>query len=447
MSAEELAQQAGVQAVIYGLPLVMMDITMMNFTSRPAPRGAPANRFLHERAFPPASFKQVVRVNVDTLYSSAFLDLSKEALVLSVPDTHGRYYLLPLMDAWSNVFATPGTRTRGDTAANYLIAGPDWTEKPPAGMEVLKSGTNMVWLLGRTQTNGPRDYAAVHAIQDGYQLVPLPRFGQIYSPANPAPDPNYDANTPPVEKLKAMSAAQYFNSLARLLQANPPPAADAPMIARLAQLGIVPGQPFDPSRLDRDVAKSLSGSVSLALQKLQAAVAQMGTTESHHFENGWRIPPIAVGNFGTDYQLRAIITLIAFGANLPADAVYPTAFTDGDGKQLNGANDYVLHFAKGATPPVNAFWSVTLYGPDSFFVANVIDRQAISSWMPLERASDGSLDIHIRKDPPGKDRESNWLPAPAGDFNLTMRMYWPRQERPSILDGSWIPPPVTRVVR
>jgi hypothetical protein len=445
MSEEQQAQQTGVQAAIYGLPLVMMDITMRNFTNTPSPRGAPANQFLHERAFPPASFKQVVRVNVDTLYSSAFLDLSRQPLVLSVPDTHGRYHLLPLMDAWTNVLATPGTRTRGNIAANYLIAGPGWTGRPPAGMEVFNSMTNMAWLLGRTQTNGPEDYAAVHEVQDGYRLTPLSQFGQAHSPAKPAIDLSYDAKTPPVEKLKAMSAAQYFDSLARLLKANPPPAADEPIIAKLASIGIAPGQRFDPSRLDPAVALGLSGSVPLALRKLQAEVAQMGATDSSHAANGWRVPPMTLGNFGTNYQLRAIITLIAFGANLPADAVYPTTFVDSDGEQLNGCNDYILRFAKGATPPVNAFWSVTLYGPDSFFVVNSINRRAISSWMRLEHGSDGSLDIHIQRHSPGKERESNWLPAPDGDFNLTLRMYWPQDKRPSILDGSWTPPAVTKI--
>jgi hypothetical protein len=386
-------------------------------------------------------------VNVDTLYSSAFLDLSKEPLVLSVPDTHGRYYLLPLMDAWTNVLATPGTRTRGNAAGNFLVVGPAWTGTPPAGMEVLKSTTNMVWLLGRTQTNGPEDYAAVHAVQDGYKLTPLSRFGQPYTPVKPAVDSNYDVKTPPVEKLKAMSAAQFFDSLGMLLKANPPAAADAPIIAELRRLGIVPGHRFDPSHLDPAVAKGLLGSVQLALQKLQAAVAQMGSTDSSHSENGWHIPPMSVGNFGTNYQLRAIITLIAFGANLPADAVYPTTFVDGDGKQLNGSNRYTLHFEKGETPPVNAFWSVTLYGPDSFFVVNSINRQAISSWMPLKHGSNGSLDIYIQKDSPGKERQSNWLPAPDGDFNLTLRMYWPKDKQPSILNGSWTPPAVRQVVR
>jgi hypothetical protein len=449
MTTEQKALAAGAQAVVYGLPLVMMDLTKQSFQNSPAPRGAPINQFLHVRAFPPASFKQVVRVNVDTLYSSAFLDLAEEPLVLSVPDTHGRYYLLPLFDAWTNVFATPGTRTTGNSANSFLIAGPDWSGTAPSGMQVLRSPTNMVWLLGRTQTNGPEDYAAVHAVQDGYKLVPLSKFGTSYVPAKVAVDPDFDAKTPPVEKLKRMSAAQYFDTLARLLKANPPPAADTPVIARLAAIGIVPGQPFDPSYLDPAVAKGLAGSVSVALQKLQEGIEQKATTQTAtgHTANGWRILPVTVGNFGTSYQIRAIVALIALGANLSADAVYPTTYGDADGKPLNGANQYVLHFDKGKTPPVNAFWSVSMYGPDSFFVENPINRYAISSWMPLQQGSNGSLDIYIQKDSPGKDRESNWLPAPAGDFNLTLRMYWPKDKPISINDGSWVPPGVKGISR
>jgi hypothetical protein len=449
MTTEQKTREAGVQAVIYGLPLVMMDLTRQSFQNSPAPRGAPINQFLHVRAFPSASFKQVVRVNVDTLYSSAFLDLSAEPLVLSVPDTHGRYYLLPLFDAWTNVFASPGTRTTGNSANDFLIAGPNWSGTAPAAMQVLRSPTNLVWLLGRTQTNGPEDYSAVHAVQDGYKLVPLSKFGASYVPAKFAADPSFDAKTPPVDKLKRMSAAQYFDTLARLLKANPPPAADVPVLARLASIGIVAGQPFDPSHLDPAVAKGLEGSVSVALQKLQAGIEQKTTTQTPtgHTANGWRILPMTVGHFGTSYEIRAIVALIALGANLPADAVYPTTYVDAEGKPLNGANHYVLHFDKGKTPPVNAFWSVSMYGPDSFFVENAINRYAISSWMQLQYGSDGSLDIYIQKGSPGKDKESNWLPAPEGDFNLTLRMYWPKDEPISINDGSWVPPGAKKAPR
>jgi hypothetical protein len=440
MTKQQEALETGVLAVVYGLPIVIMELTMETATNVASPHAmaAPVNQFAHVPRFPSAEFKQVVRANVDTLYSSAFLDLSKEPLVLSVPDTHGRYYLFPMFDAWTNVFASPGTRTTGNGRGNFAIVRPGWTGTPPPGLEVLRSPTNMVWILGRTQTNGPDDYPAVHAIQDGFRLVPLSAFGGKYTAAGTV-DPGVDMKTPPVEKVKAMSAARYFDTLARLLKANPPPAADAPVLTRLATIGIVPGQPFDPSRLDPAVAAALERAVPMALEKLRRVRKESGKTL-----NGWSSLGASLGNYGTDYGARAVVALIGFGANLPADAIYPTAFVDSDGQPLDGANRYVLHFDKGQTPPVNAFWSVTLYDPESFFADNPIHRFAISSWMPLKTGSDGSVDLCVQHESPGKDNEANWLPAPEGSFNLTLRMYWPKEKPPSILDGSWVPPAVKR---
>ncbi|HEX4050834.1 MAG TPA: DUF1254 domain-containing protein [Steroidobacteraceae bacterium] len=442
MAKEEEALEAGVQAVIYGLPLIIMDLTLRTATNVEYPRGAaaPINQFANLRQFPAAAFKQVVRANVDTLYSSAFLDLSAEPLVLSVPDTHGRYYLLPMFDAWTNVFASPGTRGTGNGAGHFAIVGPQWSGTLPPDLPSLKSPSNMVWILGRTQTNGPEDYSSVHAVQDAYTLVPLSMFGKSYTPPRGAVDAAIDMGTPPVEKVQAMTATSYFDTLARLLKANPPPAADAPVIAKLATIGVIPGQPFNPSSLDPKVVSGLAKAVSVALQTLQAAAQQTGKSV-----NGWRVPAMILGNYGTNYIARAIISWIAFGANVPADAVYPTAFVDADSAPLNGSNRYVLHFEDGQTPPVNAFWSVTLYGSDSFFVANSVNRFAISSWMPLRRGRDGSIDIYIQQESPGENHESNWLPAGQGDFNLTLRMYWPKERPPSILDASWKPPAVIRV--
>jgi hypothetical protein len=439
---EKEALEAGVRAVVYGLPLVIMDITLKKATNVLRPKGmaAPVNQFANLREYPTAEFKQVVRANVDTLYSSAFLDLAGEPIVLSVPDTHGRYYLLPMFDAWTNVFASPGARTTGTRAGKFVITGPGWSGPLPAGMQELKSPTNMVWILGRTQTNGAEDYPAVHAIQNGYQLIPLSGFGKPYTAPEGGVDPNIDMKTPPVEQLQRMSAAQYFDELARLLQSNPPPTADAGVLAELAKIGVIPGRKFDVTKLDPVVAKGLERSVTVALERLQEAAKQTGTPV-----NGWRIPAMILGNYGTNYRARALIALIAFGANLPADAVYPTTFVDAQGKSLNGAHRYRLHFDKGLTPPIKAFWSVTLYDPQSFFVANPLNRYALSSWMPFKRNADGSLDLYIQHDSPGKSFEVNWLPAAAGDFNITLRMYWPTDQSPSIINGSWKPPGVIRV--
>jgi len=295
----------------------------------------------------------------------------------------------------------------------------------------------MAWIIGRTQTNGPADYPAVRAIQDGFRLTPLSAFGKRYVAPQGKIDPNVDMKTPPVEQLQKMSAAAFFDRLARLLKSNPPPASQAPILEKLKTIGIVPGEKFELAKLDPATAKGLEKSVDVALEKLRAAARETGAGA-----NGWRIPPKLLGNYGSDYGLRAAVALIGLGANLPQDAVYPSAFVDAEGKPLDGANSYVIHFDKDATPPVDAFWSVTLYGADSFFIANPINRYAISSWMPLKKNADGSLDIFVQHNSPGKDKESNWLPSGDKAFNLTLRMYWPKEKPPSILDGSWKPPPV-----
>jgi hypothetical protein len=439
---EQEALEAGVEAVAYGLPLVIMDATRRKISNvaTAGPSAAPINQFANMPQFPDASFRDVVRANVDTLYSSAWLDLSREPIVLSVPDTQGRYYLMPMLDAWTNIFASPGKRTTGTKAGHFAVTGPGWTGTLPDGVQQLKSPTNMVWIIGRTQTNGPDDYAAVQTIQKQYRLTPLSAFGKPYTPPAGVVDPAVDMTLAPVKAVAGMSTAMFFTTLAALMKDNPPPAADAPMLAKLAKIGIVPGEAFDPARLDPAVAKGLERALPIALEKLEAASKETGAPV-----NGWRVPSMKLGDFGTDYGTRAVVALVGLGANLAADAVYPSAFVDGEGTTLNGANRYVLHFEKGQGPPVQAFWSVTMYDPDSFFVANPINRYAVSSWMPFKRNADGSLDLYIQNASPGTDKEANWLPAPAGEFNVTMRMYWPTETPPSIVDGTWKPPALRKV--
>jgi hypothetical protein len=289
---------------------------------------------------------------------------------------------------------------------------------------------------GRTQANGPADYAAVHAIQAQYKLTPLSAWGKKYTPPARTVDPNVDMS-PPIEQVGKMTAASYFQLLATLLKSSPPPAADAPALAQFAKIGVAPGQDFDISKLDPVIAKGLDGTVQRALGELQAAAKKTGTPV-----NGWNSLPHNVADFGTDYATRAVIALIGFGANIEADAIYPSAFVDGDGQPLNGANKYTLHFDKGQTPPTNAFWSLTMYDAQSFFVANPLNRYNIAAWMPLKYNKDGSLDLYIQRESPGKQNEANWLPAPDGDFSVTDRIYWPK---PAALDGTWKAPPITRV--
>jgi hypothetical protein len=439
---EAEARELGIQAVVYGIPLVLVDVTKQVQTNATAPEHnghAPINQFSNFLKYPTAAYRDVVRMNVDTLYSFAWLDLLKEPVVLSVPDTHDRYYLMPILDAWTNVFASPGKRTTGTEAGDFAIVGPNWTGTLPPGMTELKSPGNTAMIVGRTQANGSADYAAVNAIQKQYRLTPLSAFGKPYTPPAGVVDPQIDMKTAPVDQVNRMSAETFFNRLASLMASNPPAAADAPMLAKLARIGVVPGRTFDRSTLDPAVAKALDGSVQTAIAQLGAAAKEIGTPA-----NGWRVLPMTLADFRTDYELRGEIALMGIGANLAKDAVYPTAFVDGDNQPLTGANRYVLHFDKGRLPPVTAFWSITMYDAASFLAANPIDRYNIAGWMPLKYNPDGSLDVYLQHDSPGTQKESNWLPAPEGMFNVTLRMYWPKE---SVLDGSWKPPAVQKVAR
>jgi hypothetical protein len=437
---EAKARQLGMEAVVYGYPLVIGDVTKQVQTNVRTPEHngrAPINQFSNFLTYPTAAYRDVVRMNVDTLYSFAWLDLSKEPLVLSVPDTHDRYYLLPILDAWTDVFASPGKRTTGTKAGDFAIVGPNWTGTLPAGMKELRSPTNTAMIVGRTQANGSADYAAVHAIQKQYRLTPLSAYGKPYSPPAGVVDPQIDMKTPPVDQVNRMSAETFFNRLATLMASNPPAAADAPMLATLARIGVVPGRTFNMSTLNPAVAKGLDGSVQTTVAKMGAAAKEMGTAA-----NGWRVPPMTLGDFGTDYKLRVEMALVGIGANLAKDAVYPSAFVDGDGQPLTGGNQYVLHFDRGGLPPVNAFWSLTMYDAESFLAANPINRYNIAGWMPLKYNPDGSLDVYVQHDSPGQPKESNWLPAPEGPFSVTLRMYWPKE---AVLDGSWKPPAIQKV--
>lgn len=441
LAKEQEGLQAGLDAVVYGYPLVLMELTKRKMTNVDAPTisMAPVNQFAHMTAFPDASFKDVVRPNVDTLYSSAWLDLTKEPLVLSVPDTHGRYYLLPMLDAWTNVFASPGKRTTGTKAQRFLITGPGWSGVLPKGLQEIKAPTNTVWIIGRIQTSGPKDYKAVHAIQRQFHLTPLSALGKRFKPAAGSVDANVDMKTPPAELLAKLDTTVFLNVLTAAMKQNLPAQADMPLLLKLAKIGVAPGEPFDPSKLDPTTAKGVVQALPTALKQMDEAANGLGSAV-----NGWRLLPPNTGNYGTDYTTRAMVAMVAFGANLPADAIYPMTMVDGEGKGLSGGTNYVLHFDKGQLPPARAFWSVTLYDAEGAFVANPLSRFAISSWMPFHRNKDGSVDLYVQRDWPGPAKQANWLPAPPGEFNLTLRLYWPRDKNPSILDGTWQPPAVTK---
>ena len=431
------AHAIGVDAYIYFYPLLSMDITRKQFTNIEPGKEfgkGPMNMFVSVPQYPPAEFKGVVRANFDTLYSIAWLDLTKEPLVIAAPDTDGRFYLLPMLDMWTDVFASPGWRTTGTEAGQFLVTPPGWTGTVPAGMSHLPAPTPFVWIIGRTKTDGAADYAAVHKIQAGYTVTPLSRLGKEPEAVTVKIDPAVDMKTPPKIQVDAMSAANYFTYAADLLKVNPPHSTDQPMLAQIKRIGIEAGKPFDMDALDPQIQAALQ----TVPQDAQALMTWKVPTLAREV-NGWSMNTDTMGVYGNYYLKRAIVTQVGLGANLPEDAIYPLNIGDSNGKSLDGANKYVLHFSKGQTPPVSAFWSITLYDPEGFQVGNSLNRFAVSSWMPFKANADGSLDLYFQNESPGKDLEANWLPAPKGPFNLTMRLYGPKAEA---LNGQWNPPVV-----
>lgn len=430
------------EAYIYGYPLVTMEYTRRVMTNTAEPQGthAPMGQFLRMRAYPDASFTDVTAPNADTLYSTAWLDLTKEPYILSLPDLGDRYFLMPMLDGWTNVFEVPGTRTTGNKAQTYAITGPGWTGTLPAGVKQLKAPTNLVWILGRTYCTGtPDDYKACHAVMDKYSLVPLSSYGKPYTPPAGKVDPSVDMKTAVREQVNSLPIADYFQLLAKLMKDNPPAAADAPLVAKLAKIGVEPGKAFNAAKLSPEVAKAIATVPETTFPKIMAHFKQAGTAEK-----GW-IFTTKAGIYGTDYLQRALITAIGLGANRPQDAVYPTSENDVDGKPYSGEHKYVLHFAKGQTPPVDGFWSLTMYNGKYFFVDNRLNKYTVSPRNDLKYNSDGSLDIYIQKDSPGPEKEANWLPAPADKFILMMRLYHPKETTPSIINGTWQPPGVKLV--
>ena len=304
-------------------------------------------------------------------------------------------------------------------------------------MARIDAPTPVVWVIGRTRTDGPADYDAVHKIQAGYKVTPLSQWEKPPVAATVTIDPSIDMKTPPKTQVDTMEVGKYFATAAEFMKAAPPHITDQPMIAELKKIGIEPGKSFDPDKADPIVRKALENVPQDAQNLMDWKLKTLAPVV-----NGWSMNTDTMGVYGNYYLKRAIIAQFGLGANLPEDAIYPANLAGASGKPLDGAHDYTIHFDKGATPPANAFWSITLYDPQGFQVPNALNRFAVSSWMPFHYNSDGSLDLYFQNESPGAAREANWLPAPKSGFNLTMRLYAPRSDA---LTGRWNPPPVVEV--
>jgi hypothetical protein len=444
--ARSEAEQIALDAYIYGYSLVTTEITrvQMSNVDKLAGLQAPTGQFLNVPHYPPASYRGVSAPNADTLYSIAWLDLT-EPQVFSHPDMGSRFYLFEMTDLWMTDFNSPGIRTAAGNAATYLITGPSWTGTVPNGMQQIKAATRNIVILGRIYADGTdNDYTAVHALQAQLSIVPLSAFGKPFTYKAPPvnPKPGFSMTDKPQTVILGMPTAAYFNLMAKLMgDAAPPAPGDTPTLARMARLGLVPGQPFDATKLDPAVQQALKMIPSVALQRIAASKDSLGTVV-----NGWIVSK-DLGVYGTNYLKRAVVAAFGWPANLQADAVYPYTDADSTGRRLSGAHKYTVTFPKGGRPPVDGFWSITMYEIDQgwWFVPNPLNKFTVSARNHPAPNSDGSLTLHFQHESPGKDREANWLPAPKGDFVLMLRMYWPKDDTPSILNGTWKPPLVERV--
>src|SRR5262249_15093382 len=282
---EEEAQEIGVDAYLYVYPIVTMDVTRKQLTNeepKPGGIGGPMNRFANVGAFPNADMRVVVRRNFDPLYSSGWLDLTKEPMIVSAPDTNGRYYLLPMLDMWTDVFASPGWRTTGTGAANFLVTPPGWNGTVPGRMTRIEAPTPYVWIIGRTKTDGPADYEAVHKIQAGYKITPLSQWGKETSLPEPKIDPDVDLTTPPKKQVDSMPAGKFFAYAAKLIKLHPAHITDQPIIARLKRIGLEPGKSFDLDKADSAVKTGLETAPDEAQKLMQWKIPTMARVA-----NGW----------------------------------------------------------------------------------------------------------------------------------------------------------------
>jgi len=432
--AEQIAQ-AG---YTFGFPLVAMKSTMDQVTKVPKAEAhaAPVNQFnTPSKPLTPA-FTAIPGVPVDMLFSSAWLDLSKEPLVFTMPDTGGIYNQMTILSGWSNVLEAPGARTTGTGQQDYLIAGPGWDGETPEGVKLIKSPTNIVWIEGSNQYDGPKSLEAVNKVQAGYKLTPLSSWGESFAPPSNVPvNKNVDTSSTPQSQIQKMPAQEFFSKFAKLMDTNPPSAADAPVMKQLARIGVVPGKEFDWNSMGGETQRKVTRGVKKGnAQVLKLGLRIPGSTKANgwtvNLEKGW-------GDYGTDYTLRAAAAFSALGAVLPQDDVY--FIHGGDAKR----NNYTIKFPAGQEPPANAAWGIDMYNSKLHLVKNSANRYAIGPHLaPVSRESDGSFTVFVQnKKPSSKKDQQNWLPAPDGAFVVVMHVYWPKEP---VLNGDWSPPALNK---
>ncbi|MDV8009369.1 DUF1254 domain-containing protein [Rhodococcus sp. IEGM 1318] len=417
----------GVEAYLWGYPLVLMERTKAIMTNPAHCNSAPINTFRHASRLLSPRDREIVKPNNDTLYSFAWLDLTNGPQILAVPDTGDRYYSIHFLDAFTNTCAYIGRRTTGTAAGRYVVVGPQWQGELP-DLPVLSIPTNTVWLLGRTLVDGESDMPATEELINQYQLAPVQSGGG---------EPRWTVGPVVSPHTIGQSGLSFFDELCAALELNPTPVLEAGLMEKFEAIGV--GRGRTPSReiADDGTRIALEYSVSFANDMLNAKRLGSGSRTKNP---GWSYAN-DLGDYGQNYLLRSVIALLGLGALTAEEAIYASVLSDETGDRLNGTYSYVLHFDTDKLPPVDAFWSLTVYDDESFLAENPMNRYAIGDRTPgLVYRPDGSLDIFIQHSEPAEG-EANWLPVPAGPFELTLRFYQPREE---MLEGRYVVPPVQR---
>lgn len=437
LDEEELARIAA-EAYLYFYPLVLMEITRRVSTNSPysttSPRG-PMGTLVHSRAYPSAQFKTVVRPNFDTLYSSAWIDVSTEPYVVSLPRVDERFFMFPLYDMWTEIFASPGTRTSGDEAVRFAVCARDWRGELPEGVTRIDAPTPVVWIIGRLETRGEHDYAAVHELQNQMLLTPLSHWPHV-EVADFVKDDSIDMKTPPMFQVERMDAREFFLLASTLVTTHPPHTTDWSMLARLARTGFALGAPFDIDQCDEATRRAYENAPTAAREIMRRRFSTIAP-----LVNGWSSVP-DMGVWGNSYSKRAMIARTGLGANPQEESIYPNLQRDSTGQPLHGSSSYLLRFEADQLPPADAFWSITVYDEHGYQVANELDRFALGDRDELDYGLDGSLQILLSHQPSIEYSTRNWLPVPEAPFALTMRLYLPSD---AALYGSWRAPAVDRL--
>jgi hypothetical protein len=434
---EEYAYGLGIHAYVIGFPWIYLPTLRWLWVTQPRDPErtpyAPLNQFWHSRKLTDASYRDGGSPNNDTLYSIAWLDLAKEPMILSVPDTGERYRTMQMASLDGDNFAYVGTRTTGGQAGHYAIIGPHWKGTLPDKVQALEpSRTNAVLIFGRTLVDGPADLPAVHAIQDQYKLTPLSQWGnENFQPVNDRDVWPPGSQDDPLGEWKTMN---------RAMTEDPPVGDQAVLMSAFWGIGVGPG--MDVDKMDAATKRGLARAAVTGKELLKASIKAVYGGEKI---NGWRFTSKTYGRAGLagEYLNRAGPQCLAgIIGNEPEEAMYISAFEDSKGETLDGNNNYRIHFAPGSLPPVKSFWSMTIYGTDYNLVDNPIDRYALGDRSTLKRDADGGITLYLQSESPGPELESNWLPTPKDTFYVTLRNYIPE---PALLERQWQPPAVVRV--